>query len=133
MPGFRLPPQRWHAKDEAGPFPSRSLDPAPPCSQGQSPGPERRCPPYPACTPLQRMFLRATKSVPTLLSVYVTCVYMALKVSDRVKHTGMLSAMLTDMLGRRVHSWQAVQLEVECLVGLTWRLGPYFSTTTARI
>ncbi|KAL6771109.1 hypothetical protein ACKKBF_B33950 [Auxenochlorella protothecoides x Auxenochlorella symbiontica] len=81
----------------------------------------------------ERMFLRATKSVPTLLSVYVTCVYMALKVSDRVKHTGMLSAMLTDMLGRRVHSWQAVQLEVECLVGLTWRLGPYFSTTTARI
>lgn len=52
------------------------------------------------------MFLRATKSVPTLLSVYVTCVYMALKVSDRVQHTGMLSAMLTDMLGRRVHSWQ---------------------------
>ncbi|KAL6770191.1 hypothetical protein ACKKBG_A33950 [Auxenochlorella protothecoides x Auxenochlorella symbiontica] len=81
----------------------------------------------------ERMFLRATKSVPTLLSVYVTCVYMALKVSDRVQHTGMLSAMLTDMLGRRVHSWQAVQLEVECLVGLAWRLGPYFSTTTARI
>lgn len=124
------------------------------------------------------VMLRSTAKAPTLLTVYATCIYLALKVCDRVPHVSMLSAMLSYVLHDRVDpaqvgAWslvgarwglsqasgadalvweggakaslrrtgtctvfqslipmlatQAVQLEWQCLVGLQWRLGPYFA------
>ncbi|KAK2078552.1 hypothetical protein QBZ16_003392 [Prototheca wickerhamii] len=73
------------------------------------------------------VMLRSTAKAPTLLTVYATCIYLALKVCDRVPHVSMLSAMLSYVLHDRVDPAQAVQLEWQCLVGLQWRLGPYFA------
>lgn len=55
---------------------------------------------------LQVMMLRSNNQGPTLLSVYAACVYLALKVSDRVQHVGMLTAMLSHVLGGPVNPGQ---------------------------
>ncbi|KDD71491.1 hypothetical protein H632_c4925p0 [Helicosporidium sp. ATCC 50920] len=71
--------------------------------------------------------LRSVPGDVSLLSVYVTCVYLALKVADRVWHAGQLSAMLESALGITVLMPEVLKLEMECLEGLQWRLGPYFA------
>lgn len=65
------------------------------------------------------VMLRSTAKAPTLLTVYATCIYLALKVCDRVPHVSMLSAMLSYVLHDRV---DPAQVGAWALVRVRWDL-----------
>jgi hypothetical protein len=54
--------------------------------------------------------------------------YIATKVADQVHATRLLPAMLQAVAGRScvVTPAQAAEVEIKCLEGLGWRLGPHF-------
>ena len=61
-----------------------------------------------------------------LLAVHLTCVYVAAKNVEVVPYKHLLQTMLQNVHGLLVTPDQAAKLELEVLVGLKWRLGPFF-------
>eukprot|EP00775_Hariotina_reticulata_P002256 gene2256-2568_t len=71
----------------------------------------------------------AEATLSTLRTIQITCVYLALKVADKVHALGLLKYMLSQ-LGQgqaAVSSAAAASIEAKCLDVLDWRLGPFFS------
>ncbi len=64
----------------------------------------------------------------TLRSAQFTCIFVATKIADQVHAYGLLRFMLSALSGSRcsVSQEQAAEVELRCLQGLGWRLGPYF-------
>jgi hypothetical protein len=64
----------------------------------------------------------------TLRSAQFTCIYLATKVADQPHAFGLLCFVLTALSGARapVPREQAADVELRCLAGLGWRLGPFF-------
>jgi hypothetical protein len=62
----------------------------------------------------------------TLQSIQFACVYLAQKITDAAPSIDMLRYMLTNIYGAMVTRAQAYEVEVKCLEGLQWRLGPYY-------
>jgi hypothetical protein len=65
----------------------------------------------------------------TLRSAQFTCIYLATKVADQPHAFGLLRFMLSALSGSRalVTTEQAADVELRCLAGLGWRLGPFFA------
>lgn len=65
----------------------------------------------------------------TLRSTQFTCIFLATKIADQVHAYGLLRFMLSALTGQRhaVSLEQAADVELRCLEGLGWRLGPYFT------
>ncbi|GLC74531.1 hypothetical protein PLESTF_001524100 [Pleodorina starrii] len=61
-----------------------------------------------------------------LRSILFTCAYLATKVVDRMPHTDMLRRMLSMLYNVPVSREEAHSVELKCLEGLGYRLGPYF-------
>jgi hypothetical protein len=57
-----------------------------------------------------------------------TCIFLATKIADQVHAAGLLCYMLSALTGQRhpVGLHEAAEVEMQCLEGLGWRLGPYF-------
>jgi hypothetical protein len=69
----------------------------------------------------------------TVQSIQCTCLYLAAKVADHLHGRGLLCYMLTTLTkttssnDAAVTARQAALVEERCLLGLDWRLGPYFA------
>ena len=61
-----------------------------------------------------------------LLAVHLTCIYVAAKNVEVVPYVHLLQTMLQCLHGLIVTQDQAEDLELEVLVALEWRLGPFF-------
>ncbi|KXZ53170.1 hypothetical protein GPECTOR_7g1062 [Gonium pectorale] len=61
-----------------------------------------------------------------LRSILFTCAYLATKVVDRMPHTDMLRRMLSMLYEQPVSREEAHSVELKCLEGLKYRLGPFF-------
>lgn len=61
-----------------------------------------------------------------LLAVHLTCMYIAAKNLEVVPYRHLLRTMLERIHNLIVRPEQAEQLEMEVLVALDWRLGPFF-------
>lgn len=72
------------------------------------------------------IWMRTVPGNRDLLSVYVACCYLAVKVSSHVTSTGQLTAMLEGVLRERIVPGAASRLEMDCLKMLDYRLGPLF-------
>ncbi|PSC72002.1 hypothetical protein C2E20_4746 [Micractinium conductrix] len=57
--------------------------------------------------------------------IYCACVYLGCKVTDGVRYAGQLSHMMSTLLSANICTSMATDLEMRCLKGLNWRLGPY--------
>ena len=64
-----------------------------------------------------------------LLSLQLTCVCLAEKVSNRIQANALLRHLLGHINGRAFSPEQCYGIEEACLQGLSWRLGPYFRDT----
>ena len=63
-----------------------------------------------------------------LAAVFLACVHVAAKNVDAVPYRRLLGTMLANLYGLDgVPAAAAAALELDVLVGLGWRLGPYFS------
>ena len=63
-----------------------------------------------------------------LAAVYLACVHVAAKNVDTVPYRCLLATMLANLCGvEGVSPAAAAALELDVLVGLGWRLGPFFS------
>ncbi|KAG2487628.1 hypothetical protein HYH03_013767 [Edaphochlamys debaryana] len=65
-----------------------------------------------------------------LRSILFTCAYLATKVVDRMPHQDMLRLMLSHLYRVDVTRAEAHSVELKCLEGLGYRLGPFFSHCT---
>ncbi|KAL4857052.1 hypothetical protein ACK3TF_002735 [Chlorella vulgaris] len=54
------------------------------------------------------------------------CLYLAAKVSDRVRYRGMLTSIISSLVDCDVHGHESRTLELGVLERLDWRLGPFF-------
>ena len=61
-----------------------------------------------------------------LLAVHLTCIYIAAKNVEVVPYVHLLQTMLQCLHGLIVTQDQAEALELEVLLALEWRLGPFF-------
>lgn len=61
-----------------------------------------------------------------LLAVHLTCIYVAAKNVEMVPYKHLLRTMLQRLHGLMVTPEQVERLEMEVLVALDWRLGPFF-------
>jgi hypothetical protein len=64
-----------------------------------------------------------------LRSAQFVCIYLAAKVADQPHAFGLLRFMLSAITGQRraVSLGEAADVELRCLAGLGWRLGPFFA------
>jgi len=64
----------------------------------------------------------------SLRSTQFTCIFLATKIADQVHAYGLLCYVLSALTGQRrpVSLQQAGDVELRCLEGLGWRLGPFF-------
>ena len=64
----------------------------------------------------------------TLRSAQFACIFLATKVADQVHAFGLLRFVLSTLSGRgcSISLEQAAEVELRCLKGLGWRLGPFF-------
>jgi hypothetical protein len=64
-----------------------------------------------------------------LRSAQFTCIYLATKVADQPHAFGLLRFVLSAITGQRraVSLQEAAEVELRCLAGLGWRLGPFFA------
>ena len=63
-----------------------------------------------------------------LSAVYLACVHVAAKNIDTVPYRRLLATMLANLYGvPAIPPAAAASLELDVLVGLGWRLGPYFT------
>ena len=61
-----------------------------------------------------------------LLAVHLTCIYIAAKNLEVVPYKHLLRTMLQRLHGPTITAAHAEQLEIEVLIALDWRLGPFF-------
>lgn len=61
-----------------------------------------------------------------LLAVHLACIYIAAKNVEVVPYKHLLKTMLERLHGVPISAKQAERLELEVLMALDWRLGPYF-------
>jgi len=61
-----------------------------------------------------------------LMAVHLTCIYLAAKNVEVVPYYHLLQTMLQRLHNLLVTKEQAEALELECLIALDWRLGPFF-------
>jgi hypothetical protein len=90
----------------------------PPCLRPPPP----QAPPHPI-SPSEAQTLENS-----LRSTQFTCIFLATKIADQVHAYGLLCYVLSALTGQRrpVSLQQAGDVELRCLQGLEWRLGPYF-------
>ncbi|KAI3425275.1 hypothetical protein D9Q98_009042 [Chlorella vulgaris] len=54
------------------------------------------------------------------------CLYLAAKVSDRVRYRGMLTSIISSLVDCDMHAQESRTVELGVLERLDWRLGPFF-------
>lgn len=85
--------------------------------------------PCAACHTAATGNVSGTDAETTLRSIQFACVFLACKAADQVHALGLLRYMLSALSGGASHfsMQQAAAVEERCLVGLQWRLGPWFA------